>query len=359
MSGVAGSTLWINGSESTYGSAFQINAEGWHTIVYSTRDFAGNSTASQTVELGVDRTAPIIQDVGVTCGGSIQAQISDSLSGVVRVELSVDGVVTASDVYSGRTDTFSVSYPANGDEIRLLLVDAAGNEARITRDCTTGLAIVPADSPDESGTPPISGGEPPIFWVDETPETLLPAVTPPPSQTVIVPPGVELWADNQPQVNPVLLTPPVLGEVRLGVDVWEDQSPDLRLPRLPVQPIETAPRIWREDSVALSDLGLSRRAVQPRETAPLIWGDEWIMPVPRVDPQALEMRRVERSAPPVGTWRIGDGGSRWRIRHSGMTRSRQRTLHCERRRRPSLMSMRQSQIVSRCIMTWCQAMRIA
>lgn len=99
--------------------------------------------------------------------------------------------------------------------------------------------------------------------MDETPETLLPAVTPPPNQTVIVPPGVELWADNQPQVNPVLLTPPVLGEVRLGVDVWEDQSPDLQLPRLPVQPIETAPRIWREDSVALSDLGLSRRAVQP------------------------------------------------------------------------------------------------
>ncbi|RMG74264.1 MAG: hypothetical protein D6711_09290 [Chloroflexi bacterium] len=277
MSGVAGSTLWINGSESAYGSAFQINAEGWHTIVYSTRDFAGNSTASQTVELGVDRTAPIIQDVEVTCGGSIQAQISDSLSGVMRVELSVDGTVTASDVYSGRTDTFSVSYPIDGIEIRLVVVDAAGNEARITRDCTTGAAIVPADSPDESGTPPISGGEPPIFWVDETPETLLPAVTPLPNQTVIVPPGVELWADNQPQVNPVVLTPPVLGEVRLGVELWEDQPVVIPgISRLPVQSQDNAPRVMR---------------------SPVIWEDAAITPLPR----SIDVRAVEKSAPPVGT----------------------------------------------------------
>jgi hypothetical protein len=93
---------------------------------------SGRETPADTVlRLTVDRTPPAV-DLSTASEGTVEATVSDALSGVARLELRVDGVVRATlrprdGLCDSDRETFLVEIPEGPGAVSLRGADAAGN----------------------------------------------------------------------------------------------------------------------------------------------------------------------------------------------------------------------------------------
>ncbi|SDM90865.1 hypothetical protein [Bacillus sp. OK048] len=96
LSGVAKTFYSINGSEFVEGTAFTVSEEGINKISFYSVDQAGNIENAKTVDVKVDKTAPIVTWNGneeYTQGSKIKLSYSasDALSGIVHETITLNG----------------------------------------------------------------------------------------------------------------------------------------------------------------------------------------------------------------------------------------------------------------------------
>ncbi|EKN64723.1 fibronectin type III domain-containing protein [Neobacillus bataviensis LMG 21833] len=85
----------IDGAEFTEGTSFTIEQEGVHTLTFYSVDNAGNIEDKNTVEVKVDKTAPVtvsnVDEKWNTAGVNVELTAADDLSGVKATYYSIDG----------------------------------------------------------------------------------------------------------------------------------------------------------------------------------------------------------------------------------------------------------------------------
>ena len=96
QSGVAKTLYSINGSEYVEGTSFTVDKEGVNQVSFYSVDQAGNIEKAQTIEVKIDKTAPVISmDVNdeYKLGSSLQLLYSakDALSGIDTEQMIVYG----------------------------------------------------------------------------------------------------------------------------------------------------------------------------------------------------------------------------------------------------------------------------
>ena len=102
LSGIAKTFYSINGSAYAEGSSITVNNEGITKISYYSVDQAGNKEAAQTVDVKIDKTAPVVTmnlKEEVKAGTTLQLAYSatDSLSGVAFEKMTVSGPNTTAE----------------------------------------------------------------------------------------------------------------------------------------------------------------------------------------------------------------------------------------------------------------------
>ncbi|MGO4497396.1 endonuclease [Paenibacillus sp. 2RAB27] len=122
----------INGGTSTaYTAPISISSEGSTTLSYSSTDAAGNVEAAKSLQVKLDKTAPIatLTESGhavkdVTYGTSVTFNLvaNDAISGVVTQSLTLDGQA----ITSGQTIAAG-SLAVGAHTVAYLVTDAAGN----------------------------------------------------------------------------------------------------------------------------------------------------------------------------------------------------------------------------------------
>jgi large repetitive protein len=98
LSGVAKTYYSINGSDFLEGTQFTLNEEGINKVSFYSVDNAGNIEEVQTVEVKVDKTAPVVSwDLAnqISLGSSlpIAYKATDEHSGIAKQKITVDGKV--------------------------------------------------------------------------------------------------------------------------------------------------------------------------------------------------------------------------------------------------------------------------
>ena len=101
-SGIAKTFYSINGSAYAEGSSITVNNEGINKISYYSVDQAGNKEAAQTIDVKIDKTAPVVTmnlKEEVKAGTTLQLAYSatDSLSGVAFEKMTVSGPNTTAE----------------------------------------------------------------------------------------------------------------------------------------------------------------------------------------------------------------------------------------------------------------------
>ncbi|MEM1502953.1 hypothetical protein RG959_05970 [Domibacillus sp. 8LH] len=94
-SGVAQIFYSINGTEYTEGTSFTVEKEGVNKVSFYSVDKAGNKEAVQTIEVKVDKTAPVTQsdasDQWLKEDATIHLTATDHTSGAAKTYYSIDG----------------------------------------------------------------------------------------------------------------------------------------------------------------------------------------------------------------------------------------------------------------------------
>lgn len=120
-----------DGSPQMYGSAFNVSAEGIHTISFWSKDGAGNSETPQSVEIWIDKTAPVNTYSIESAGGSpIQPNANGWFNQPVRVVQSCsDPQLVDGTAGSGIADCPSELIDTDGtnQSVNLTARDNAGN----------------------------------------------------------------------------------------------------------------------------------------------------------------------------------------------------------------------------------------
>ncbi|MDP4170253.1 MAG: hypothetical protein Q8906_06545 [Bacillota bacterium] len=124
-SGVAKTYYSINGSDFVEGTSFTVDQQGDNQVSFYSMDQAGNKEAAQTIEVNIDKTAPVtIVDAPKTwVNDDVQVNLSpsDSQSGVANTYYSING----SEYVEGTTFTVSQE---GVNEVTFYSVDVAGNK---------------------------------------------------------------------------------------------------------------------------------------------------------------------------------------------------------------------------------------
>jgi fibronectin type 3 domain-containing protein len=88
-----------SGSWETYSAAFVISSDGNHLVEFYSTDNAGNTEAAQQTSVFIDQSGPSISDESPSSGAytndstpSVCATITDSLSDVASVTITIDGI---------------------------------------------------------------------------------------------------------------------------------------------------------------------------------------------------------------------------------------------------------------------------
>ena len=106
LSGTARTYYTVNDSDYAEGNSITVNNEGISKISYYSVDQAGNKEAAQTIDVKIDKTAPVVTmnlKEEVKAGTTLQLAYSatDSLSGVAFEKMTVSGPE-----YDGRSAVF-------------------------------------------------------------------------------------------------------------------------------------------------------------------------------------------------------------------------------------------------------------
>ncbi|WP_066067177.1 OmpL47-type beta-barrel domain-containing protein [Neobacillus soli] len=124
LSGVHSTYYTVNGSDFKEGTSFAVDQAGVNTITFYSIDNAGNMEAKQTIEVIVDKTAPVtvsnVEDKWYTNAVNVELTASDDLSGVKATYYSIDGAE-----FSEGT-SFTVE-PEGVHTLTFYSVDNAGN----------------------------------------------------------------------------------------------------------------------------------------------------------------------------------------------------------------------------------------
>ncbi|OES46073.1 OmpL47-type beta-barrel domain-containing protein [Domibacillus iocasae] len=123
-SGVEQTFYSINGSDYTEGTTFTVEKEGINKVSFYSVDKAGNKEAVQTVEVKVDKTAPVTEsdasDNWLKEDTVVQLTATDKASGTAKTYYSIDG----SEYAQGTSFTISKEGVTN---VSFYTVDQAGN----------------------------------------------------------------------------------------------------------------------------------------------------------------------------------------------------------------------------------------
>lgn len=131
--GVKESQYRINGGDwkKADGGLFTVSAEGSNTVEYRSVDKAGNTEASRTLVIAIDRTGPTIQSPGrITVypyeALSLPVLATDNLSGVKEIQLTLDGAPAGNPL---QLQPFDLGH---GDHtVQAIAWDQAGNRSEI------------------------------------------------------------------------------------------------------------------------------------------------------------------------------------------------------------------------------------
>lgn len=125
LSGVTDTFYSVNGFEYVEGTSLTVSEEGITEVSYYSVDKAGNVEEVQTVQVKIDKTAPVtisnVQDVWNSTDFQVDLTATDSLSGVAQTFYSVNG----SEYVEGTS--FNVSEEGI-TEVSFYTVDVAGNK---------------------------------------------------------------------------------------------------------------------------------------------------------------------------------------------------------------------------------------
>ncbi|WP_409341700.1 polysaccharide lyase family 8 super-sandwich domain-containing protein [Paenibacillus sp. MBLB4367] len=151
-SGVAGTFYSVDGGNETQGSSVVLSEDGVHAIRYYSVDAAGNREQTKSAQVSIDRTGPAVQSPAAA-GGSVTISVyrtdevnipftvTDPLSGVASIEVTLDGKVV-SQPFSAAPLTL-----AAGDYA--LVVTAADEAGNVTVQPFTLKVLLDADHLDE------------------------------------------------------------------------------------------------------------------------------------------------------------------------------------------------------------------
>ncbi|MGG3466031.1 hypothetical protein ABES02_00380 [Neobacillus pocheonensis] len=124
LSGVHATYYSINGSDFTEGTSFVVDQQGVNTVTFYSIDNAGNMEAKQTIEVIVDKTAPVtvsnLEDKWYRDSLNVKLTATDDLSGVKATYYSIDGA----DFNKGTSLTIEKE---GKHEVTFYSVDNAGN----------------------------------------------------------------------------------------------------------------------------------------------------------------------------------------------------------------------------------------
>ncbi|AIQ15137.1 fibronectin type III domain-containing protein [Paenibacillus durus] len=124
LSGIAKTFYSINGSDYNEGNSITVDNEGINKISYYSVDQAGNKEAAHTVEVKLDKTAPVTTadaPAAWTKGDvTVQLTAADTLSGVAKTFYSIDGSAYV------KGSTFTVS-DEGIHKVAFYSTDMAGN----------------------------------------------------------------------------------------------------------------------------------------------------------------------------------------------------------------------------------------
>jgi hypothetical protein len=132
MSGVKRTLYCLDGGDwSSYASPFEIAAEGVHSLLFYSEDFAGNAETPNAATISIDKTPPSLS-FGESEGRVLAINYttvswisSDELSGIDHFEISVDSGAFSS---NGNTTSMNLLDLENGEHtIIVRAVDEAGN----------------------------------------------------------------------------------------------------------------------------------------------------------------------------------------------------------------------------------------
>jgi large repetitive protein len=154
LSGVAKTFYSINGSEYMEGTAFMISEEGVNKVSFYSVDHAGNVEETKTVEVKIDRTAPVtvsnVPDQWNQGEVAVELTATDDLSGVTKTFYSING----SELVEGTAFTVTEE---GVNEVSFYSVDNAGNVEELTTvevkiDKTTPTVSIPLETEQELGS---------------------------------------------------------------------------------------------------------------------------------------------------------------------------------------------------------------
>ncbi|MFD2129070.1 OmpL47-type beta-barrel domain-containing protein [Paenibacillus xanthanilyticus] len=124
QSGVAATYYAVNGSEYQEGTSFIVEREGVSTISFYSVDAAGNKEEVQTIQVNVDRTAPVttaaVPDGWSKDDVTVTLTAADTQSGIARTLYSIDGSAHA------EGSTFTIGSEGI-HQVTFYSVDATGN----------------------------------------------------------------------------------------------------------------------------------------------------------------------------------------------------------------------------------------
>jgi large repetitive protein len=124
LSGVAKTYYSINGSEFVEGTAFTVSEEGVNKVSFYSVDHAGNVEETKTVEVKIDKTAPVtvsnVTDQWNQGEVAVELTATDDLSGVAKTYYSING----SEFVEGTAFTVTEE---GLNEVSFYSVDNAGN----------------------------------------------------------------------------------------------------------------------------------------------------------------------------------------------------------------------------------------
>ncbi|WP_373232934.1 OmpL47-type beta-barrel domain-containing protein [Cohnella sp.] len=123
-SGVAKTYYSVNGTEYAEGQSITVDNEGVNKVSFYSVDQAGNKETAQTIEVKIDRTAPItVSNVPLTWTKedvAVQLTATDTLSGTAKTFYSING--------SEYTEGISFNVSAEGiHKVSFYSIDSAGN----------------------------------------------------------------------------------------------------------------------------------------------------------------------------------------------------------------------------------------
>ncbi|MBI5116666.1 hypothetical protein HZA56_09360 [Candidatus Poribacteria bacterium] len=124
--GVQATRYSIDGGAEVTGTSIIITAEGAHTVNYYSVDIAGNTEATKSISVKIDKTAPVTTNdygsagVCVSADAVITLSASDNLSGIAHTYYSIGG--------GAQVEGTSVNITAEGNHtVTYYSVDVAGN----------------------------------------------------------------------------------------------------------------------------------------------------------------------------------------------------------------------------------------